>query len=68
MGLMSVVSRVGAAASPFIVEMDRVHPILPFGVMGASALISAVLCWYLPETRGRPTSEVTGDSALEMKG
>ena len=47
MGLMSVVSRIGAATSPFVVQMDRIHPVLPFGIMGALALVSAVLCCSL---------------------
>ena len=58
MALMSVSTCLGSAAAPFVLELDRIHPILPFGLMGGLAVIAALLCLVLPETRGMPTAEV----------
>jgi hypothetical protein len=58
MGLVGVVSRFGAVSAPFVVELKRIHPTLPFGLMGGLAVIAALLCLILPETRGMPTAEV----------
>jgi OCT family organic cation transporter-like MFS transporter 4/5 len=65
MGLMVITSRIGAATAPFIVQMTRINSILPFAVMGVAAIIAAVGCWFLPETKGKPTREVLGDGELE---
>ena len=61
MGLVGVVSRVGAVTSPFIVELKRIHPTLPFGLMGGLAIITALLCLILPETKDKATAEVVSD-------
>ena len=58
MGFVGVVSRFGAVSAPFVVELKRIHPTLPFGLMGGLAIIAALLCLFLPETRGVPTAEV----------
>ena len=56
---LAVVSAcIGSAAAPFVLELDRIHPTLPFAIMGDFAVAAALLCWVLPETRGRPTAEV----------
>lgn len=53
-------------------QQQRVHPLLPFGIMGINALIAAVLCMTLPETRNQPTletfttSDQQGDTMKEM--
>ena len=58
MGLLSVVSRIGAATAPWVAQFLRnAHDALPFTVMGALTLISAVLCFKLKETRGLATAE-----------
>ncbi|KAL9985445.1 hypothetical protein ACROYT_G007856 [Oculina patagonica] len=62
MGMVSVASRIGAASSPFVVQMTRINPILPFALMGGLSFIAAVFCWILPETVGKRTAEVMGDS------
>lgn len=64
MGLLSVVSRVGAAAAPFVVQLSRINPILPFGLMGGLTFFAAFVCWFLPETKGKPTLEVIGDDKV----
>ena len=33
------------------------HPLLPYGIMGANALLAGLLCQTLPETKGMPTAE-----------
>lgn len=39
-------------------SQTRVHALLPYGIMGANALLASVLCMTLPETRGTPTAEI----------
>ena len=58
LAFVGVISRIGAISAPFVVELKRIHPTLPFGLMGGLALIAALLCLFLPETRGVPTVEV----------
>ena len=58
MGIMGVISHFGAVSAPFVVELKRIHPTLPFGLMGGLAVIAALLCLISPETRGMPTAEV----------
>lgn len=74
MGLMVVVSRLGAASAPWVAQylMD-VHEILPFTVMGGLTIISAFLCFKLKETKDAPTAETLaeffgGDDKTELKG
>lgn len=57
MGTSTSAARVGSFLSPYIVYSRRVHPLLPFGIMGLNALIAGVLCMTLPETRNQPTLE-----------
>ena len=42
-----------------VLFQQRVHPILPYGIMGLNALIAGLLCILLPETRHQPTRETT---------
>ena len=66
MGLMQISSRIGAAFAPWVAKwLKVVHIILPFSLMGGSALISAVTLFWLPETQGKHTAETFGD---EPKG
>lgn len=57
MGTSTSAARVGSFLSPYIVYSKRVHPLLPFGIMGINALIAALLCMTLPETRNQPSLE-----------
>ena len=61
MGMVSVVSRLGAALSPFIVRLALVNSFLPYALMGAASFVAAAVCWFLPETKGKPTLEVMTD-------
>ena len=65
MGVVSVASRIGAASSPFVVQMTRINAILPFAVMGSLSFLAAVFCWILPETMGKSTAEVMEDAKKE---
>jgi hypothetical protein len=56
--IVYIAACLGSAAAPFVLELDRIHPILPFGLMGGLAVVAALLGLLLPETRGRPTAEV----------
>lgn len=67
MGMVSVASRIGAASSPFIVQMTRINAILPFAVMGSLSFLAAVFCWILPETMGKSTAEVMEDAKKEAE-
>ena len=58
MGILYVSTCFGSAAAPFVLELDRIHGTLPFGLMGGLSMIASLLCLKLPETRGRPTVEV----------
>lgn len=57
LGTGTASARIGAFCSPFVVSLDRIHALLPYGVMGLVALFAGVLCLTLPETKGLPTAE-----------
>ena len=53
MGLMSVISRIGAASAPWVAQyLSYSNKYLPFIVMGSLSLVSAGLCFKLRETNG----------------
>ena len=62
MGMAYVAFMIGGASAPFVVQMTRVHSILPFVVMGVLSFIGAAMCWVLPETVGKKTAEVMEDA------
>ncbi|XP_066920689.1 organic cation transporter protein-like [Clytia hemisphaerica] len=58
MGLMIVVSRLGAASAPWVAQyLNEVHDVLPFTVMGGLGVIASIVCFKLKETNGIPTAE-----------
>lgn len=59
--MVFISAHIGAATSPFLVQLTRINAVLPFAVMGALSVIGAILCWTLPETLGRKTAEVWED-------
>ncbi|CAH3146158.1 unnamed protein product, partial [Porites evermanni] len=65
--MVFISGHIGAATSPFLVQLTRINAVLPFAVMGALSVIGAILCWTLPETLGRKTAEVWED-AEDSKG
>ncbi|XP_015750474.1 PREDICTED: solute carrier family 22 member 5-like [Acropora digitifera] len=73
MGTSSCAARIGSFLSPYVIFLERVHPILPYGIMSALAFVAGILCILLPETRFKPTLEnvnqmVVEDSNEEEKG
>jgi len=68
MGMVSIASRLGAACAPFVVQMTRINPVMPFAFMGGLTMFGALLCSILPETRGRSTAEVFEDTAEKQQG
>lgn len=63
-------ARIGSFLSPYVVFLQRVHPLLPYGIMGVMSVFAALLCFLLPETRFKPTLESinqakSGDEATE---
>ncbi|XP_073236128.1 organic cation transporter protein-like [Porites lutea] len=67
MGTSTSVARLGSFASPYVVHLSRVHPLLPYGIMGAKALLASILCMTLPETKGLPTAEtMDSEQGIEL--
>jgi len=69
MGFLEITSLIGAATSPWVAKgLKKVHPLLPFIVMGAFGLVAAVVVLWLDETRGRETLEThTTDTTTETE-
>ena len=62
LGYLQVTSRVGAALSPWVVKwLKIVNIILPFSLMGGSAIICSILLLWLPETANKKTAETLED-------
>ena len=58
LGIMDISVNVGGASAPWVARgLARYSKQLPFLVMGAMGLISGLLCWVLPETKGVPMKE-----------
>ena len=59
MGLLQVISRIGAASAPWVAQFLRhVDERLPFILMGGLTVIAGFLCIKLDETKGKETAEV----------
>lgn len=62
-GVMAAVTFFGVAVAPFVMKIDPFHPIVPLGIMGGLAILSALLSYFmLPETKGTNTRETVDDS------
>nr|XP_058965014.1 solute carrier family 22 member 15-like isoform X1 [Pocillopora verrucosa] len=61
MGSMAAFDQAGASIAPFVVLLDKTHPVIPFAVMSGFACASGCLCGLLPETLGRRTLETLED-------
>lgn len=61
MGSMAAFDQIGASIAPFVVLLDKTHPVIPFAVMSGFACFSGCLCGLLPETLGRRTLETLED-------
>ncbi|XP_048577052.1 solute carrier family 22 member 15-like [Nematostella vectensis] len=68
MGTSTSAARIGSFAAPFTVYSQKVHPMMPFGIMALNALICGILCMTLPETKDKPlpdTVKQTEESPCE---
>ena len=62
MGVMQMSSRIGAALSPFVVDLvSELHETAPSAVFGTLALLSSLVTLLLPETAGQPMPETVAD-------
>lgn len=61
MGINIVTSRIGAATSPFIKLLDRIHPAAPYGLLSSTCLLAGLLSLLLPKTFKKPTRETLDD-------
>ncbi|XP_046846066.1 solute carrier family 22 member 15-like [Xenia sp. Carnegie-2017] len=57
----SAAARLGSFSASYIVWLIRVHPMLPYGIMGMICLQAAITAMFLPETKGKPTLETLDD-------
>ena len=58
MGMLSIVSRLGAMTSPWVAKgLRSIHSAVPFLTMGGLSFAAALLCIPLKETKGQPTAE-----------
>ena len=61
MAINIVTSRAGAACSPFINQLDQLHPAGPFILMTITSVMATIVCAILPETLNTPTRETLND-------
>ena len=62
MGYLQIASRFGSALAPWVAKwLIGVHVMLPFSLMGGSAVICAILMYWLPETAHMKTMETLQD-------
>jgi len=61
MSINIVTSRIGAATSPFIKLLNKIHPAAPFVLMSAMSFGAFMISVALPETYKRPTRETLED-------
>ncbi|XP_065255676.1 solute carrier family 22 member 13-like [Emys orbicularis] len=61
-GLCSMSSRVGGIISPLISLLDKYHPAIPMAIFGSTPVIAGILCFLLPETRGKELQDHTEEA------
>ncbi|XP_060104134.1 solute carrier family 22 member 13-like [Heteronotia binoei] len=59
LGLCSVSSRIGGILAPLAGLGDEIHPAISMVLFGSTALAGGILCFFLPETRGRDLQDDT---------
>ena len=66
MGYLQIAARLGSAMAPWVAKWLIVfHVVLPFTLMGGSAVVGAILLLWLPETANKKTLESLGDQYEE---
>ena len=62
MGYLQIAARIGSALAPWVAKgLIVVHVVLPFSILGGSALVCAALLYFLPETLHMKTMETLQD-------
>lgn len=62
MGYLQIAARIGSALAPWVAKwLIDVHVVLPFSIMGGSAVVCAGLLYWLPETAHMKTMETIHD-------
>ena len=67
MGMASAMGRLGGMLAPLILELAKLHPILPPIILAVVCFIAAFVSSSLPETKGKALPQSTED-ALELYG
>lgn len=68
MGLGSMCARLSGALTPLITLLDSFNPKIPAVTFGVVALVSGVLCLFLPETMDQPMPQSLEDGENFGKG
>uniref|UniRef100_A0A8D0G2Y1 Major facilitator superfamily (MFS) profile domain-containing protein n=1 Tax=Sphenodon punctatus TaxID=8508 RepID=A0A8D0G2Y1_SPHPU len=63
LGLCSMATRVAGIISPLIGLLDKYHPAVPMVIFGTTAVIGGLLCFLLPEMRGKELQDGTGNDS-----
>ena len=62
MGYLQIAARIGSALAPWVANgLKAVNKILPFALMGSSAVLCAGVLLLVPETADKPTAETRKD-------
>ena len=65
MGYLQIAARIGSALAPWVARgLKRFSLILPFALMGSSAVLCAGLLLLVPETANKPTVETRKDQVI----
>ncbi|XP_069814945.1 solute carrier family 22 member 13-like [Dendropsophus ebraccatus] len=57
-GLCSMSARLGGIIAPLVILLDRYHPAIPMAIYGSVPIIGGLLCFLLPETKGRELEDL----------
>ena len=65
MGYVQSAVRIGSALAPWVViSLEAVNGILPFALMGSSAVLCSGILLMAPKTANRPTVETRKDQVV----
>ena len=65
MGYLQIAARIGSALAPWVARgLKSVSLILPFALMGSSAVVCSGLLLMVPETANKPTVETRKDRMI----
>ncbi|XP_040912517.1 solute carrier family 22 member 5-like [Toxotes jaculatrix] len=67
MSSCAMFSRVGSCVSPYLLQLAKFYEFLPWIVVGSLALLSVLLCVFLPETFRQPLPDTIEQIALAQR-